>query len=112
MEPETQPYAQRLVKAVKDLNIARKNIQIYPPEHAQAKASIDRAFAAIQDMLADRPDWRLGVAKNTIIAEETDLDTASLSYCVELASSLSDHDIAAVKQYPQRIFITLDVPNC
>lgn len=100
METNNQTSAAKSIAVVKELNIARKNMQIYPSEHDQATQSLDRAYDAILNLLADREEWRLGVAKTTLLAPEEIPELSKLAASKELAVSLSEHDIAALTFFP------------
>jgi hypothetical protein len=100
METNNQTSAAKSIAVVKELNIARKNMQIYPPEHDQATQSLDRAYNAISNLLADREEWRLGVAKTTLLTPEEIPELSKLAASKELAVSLSGHDIAALTFSP------------
>lgn len=89
----------QIAEAMADLNIARKNVVIYPPEHVQVKASIDRALKSLDMVLKKIPELTIAIAKATILIGDEDLGGRNVGWN-ELARSLSQHEIAAICFYP------------
>ncbi|MDY6904453.1 MAG: hypothetical protein SWH61_07180 [Thermodesulfobacteriota bacterium] len=65
----TGPGMQQVLQALIALNIGRKNVFSYPPEHAQIRQSMDRAYNALAVLLEDRPGVTLGITGDSLIVE-------------------------------------------
>lgn len=85
----------QISEAVSDFNIARKNVVIYPSEHAQVKASVDRALKSIHMVLGWLPELTITVVKETLLIGSENLSARNLGH-QELALALKQHEIAAV----------------
>ncbi len=92
---ETPLDISRLSEAVIELNIARKNVSMYPPGHAQVERSVARAYAILNEMLSLWPRITIGVAKNTLLVGEDHLDSKNPVFR-DFAVSLNRLEIAAV----------------
>ncbi len=84
-----------LAEAVIELNISRKNVSFYPPEHVQVSRSIERAYNSVCKITNSQPEITLGVVKDRLLVGEEYLDPKNQVY-KELAVSLSRYGIAAV----------------
>ncbi len=90
------PLDTRLLSdAVIELNISRKNVSIYPPNHIQITKSIDRTFQLLTRLFQVRPEMTLGVARDTLLVGQDYLDKKNPVYR-DLALSMSQQGIAAV----------------
>ncbi len=70
----TDPDRPLLALFLQELNIARRNLNLYPPEHPRITASIDKTLALLNELFhADRV-VTLGIAPESIYFEETWLD--------------------------------------
>ncbi|GAB4387810.1 MAG: hypothetical protein Kow0025_03480 [Thermodesulfovibrionales bacterium] len=87
--------AKLLSETVIELNISRRNVGLYPPEHAIIRGSIERAFGLLERLFELREAVTLGVAKDTLIIDEYTLDRKNPVFR-EFASSLHRMGIAAV----------------
>ena len=87
--------AKLLSEAVIELNISRRSVGMYPPEHPIVKESIDRAFHCLQKLFEIRPVITLGVAGDTLVVDEYKLDRKNPVFR-EFATSLHDKGVAAL----------------
>ena len=87
--------AKLLSDAVIELNISRRSVGLYPPEHPIVRKSIDRAYQYLQKLFEIRPAITLGVASDTLVIDEYKLDRTNPVFR-EFANSLYDKGIAAV----------------
>jgi HEAT repeat protein len=87
--------ARLLSEAVIELNISRRNVALYPPEHAIIRDSMERAFGLLQRLFEIRESITLGVAKDALVIDEYTLDRKNAVFR-ELATSLHSKGIAAV----------------
>ncbi len=65
-----------LRKLVLELNILRRHINSYPPEHPLVVQALDRAYATISDLLSQSGKLAIGVTRNTLILGKDVLDAA------------------------------------
>jgi HEAT repeat protein len=100
--PESGPRGRRdklpldtkqIAEAVMELNILRKNVQVYPLGHDQVQRSLGRAYQALLKTLAVHSSLALGVAKNTLMLGDELLDPDSAVFR-ELTVALQRHDVA------------------
>ena len=89
------PKDQQVGDIVKELNIARKNISMYPPSHKQVQASLARAYQMLQQVLQADGAVSLGVAKRTLLVADRELDEKNVVYA-EFAAALSRFDLAGI----------------
>jgi hypothetical protein len=87
-----------IVLGVRELNIALKSVTIYPTEHDQVKASIERSFQALNNIFNYIPDITLAITGDSLMVGNEYLDPDN-AICKEFALSLKLHDIAAVTFY-------------
>lgn len=93
---EKLPLDTRLVsEAVIELNISKRSVKIYPPEHPIVKESISRAFIYLQKLLEIRSAITLGIAGDTFVVDEYKLDSKNPVFR-EFAGSLHSKGIAAI----------------
>lgn len=90
--------AKLLSEAVIELNISRRSVGLYPPEHPIAKESINRAFELLNKLFELRNSITLGIAKDTLVIDEYTLDSKNPVFS-EFALSLHDKGIAAITFY-------------
>ena len=90
--------AKLLSEAVIELNISRRSVGLYPPEHPIAKESINRAFELLNKLFELRNSITLGIAKDTLVIDEYTLDSKNPVFS-EFALSLHDKGIAALTFY-------------
>ncbi|MGA1826074.1 MAG: HEAT repeat domain-containing protein [bacterium] len=84
-----------LADTIIELNIARKNILIYPHEHIRIKTSTERAYAILIKIFELRSDITLGIAKDSLLVGNGYLDKKNPVF-KEFANALSQHSIAGV----------------
>jgi hypothetical protein len=87
--------AKLLSDAVIELNISRRSVGLYPPEHPIIRTSIERAFGLLQKLFAIRAEITLGIAKDALIVDEFTLDHRN-SVFKEFAQTLHTKGIAAI----------------
>lgn len=87
--------AKLLSDAVIELNISRRSVGLYPPEHPIVRTSIERAFEHLQKLFEIRAEITLGIAKDALIVDEYTLDRRNPVF-MEFAQTLHAKGIAAV----------------
>jgi HEAT repeat protein len=87
--------ARLLSDAIIELNIARRNVAIYPKNHPSVDRSLNRAFEFLYRIFDLRPEITLAVAKDTLIIDDYYLDKKNPVYS-EFALQLSRLNIAYV----------------
>lgn len=87
--------AKLLSDAIIELNISRRSVSLYPPDHPIVEESISRAFKLLQKLFELRSSITLGIAKDTLIIDEYSLDKKHPVFS-EFALSLHDRGIAAI----------------
>jgi len=87
-----------LSEAVIELNISRKNVELYPPDHPIIKDSIDRALDHLKNLLKSRSAITLGIAKNMLVIDDYTLDKKNPVF-QDFALSLYGKGIAAITFY-------------
>lgn len=87
--------AKLLSYAIIELNIARRNVAIYPQEHPSMERSLTRAFDFLKQLFQFRPEITFGIAKDTLIVDEYQLDKKNPVY-QEFALTLNKIHIASV----------------
>jgi hypothetical protein len=85
----------QIAEAVMELNILRKNVQIYPLVHNQVQRSLGRAHQALSRSLDVDSTVTLGIAKDALMIGNDVLDPEN-SVFKEFATAMKSHDIAAV----------------
>ncbi|MBM4135331.1 MAG: HEAT repeat domain-containing protein [Nitrospira sp.] len=95
-ESEKVLFDTRLLSdAIIELNIARRNVAVYPKGHPTVNQSLNRAFDLLQQLFIMRPEITFAIAKDTIIIDEYSLDKKNVTFR-EFALYLNSLDIAAV----------------
>jgi hypothetical protein len=87
-----------LSEAVIELNISRKNVELYPPDHPIIKESIDRTLEHFKKLFKLRSTITLGIAKNTLVVDDLTLDKKNPIF-QDFALSLFSKGIAAITFY-------------
>lgn len=87
--------AKLLSHAIKELNISKKNVGLYPRNHPLTTESIKRAFRFLQKLFESKGSITLGIARDSLIIDGAVLDkeTPALN---EFALSLHSKGIAAI----------------
>ena len=98
-EKKKLPIDARLLSdAVIELNISRRSVSLYPPEHPITQRSIESAYGLLKKLFEIRGSITLGVAKDVLMVDEYTLDRANPVF-IEFANSLFEKGIAAVTFY-------------
>ncbi|NOZ25679.1 MAG: HEAT repeat domain-containing protein [Nitrospirae bacterium] len=87
--------AQLLSEAIFELNVSRRNVNIYPAGHPSVERSLNKAFDSLERLFELRAEITFAVAKDTIIIEDSVLDKKNTAYR-EFALHLSGMNIAYV----------------
>ena len=87
--------ARLLTEAVIELNISRKSVGLYPPDHYIIRETINRAFGLLERLFELRSSITLGVAKDTLVIDEYSLDRHNPVFS-EFARSIHTKNIAAI----------------
>lgn len=88
--------AKLLSDAVIELNISRRSVSLYPPDHPIVEESLKKAFAYLQQLFELRAEITLGVAKDALFVDEYQLDRRNPVF-KEFSLSLHAKALAAVK---------------
>ncbi len=104
---QSGPALNHLLKIVVELNICRKNVFSYPPEHDQVNQSISRVLASLNLLLEKSPVLTLGITGDSLMVEVEypgalptilPLDPSHAA-CRDFSRSLKQHDVATVKLF-------------
>lgn len=87
--------ARLLTEAVIELNISRKSVGLYPPDHYIIKGTVNRAFGLLERLFELRSSITLGIAKDTLVVDEYCLDRKNPVFS-EFARSIHAKNIAAI----------------
>lgn len=87
--------ARMLSDAIIELNIARRNVSVYPKGHHLVEKSLDRAFGFFKGLFELRNEITIAVAKDMLIIDGQSLDRKNPVYR-EVALSFSNLNIASV----------------
>ncbi|MEC4684262.1 MAG: HEAT repeat domain-containing protein [Nitrospirota bacterium] len=87
--------AQLLSEAIFELNVSRRNVNIYPAGHPSVERSLNRAFDCLEKLFKLRPEITFAIAKDTIVIDNSVLDKKNAAYR-EFALHLSGMNIAFV----------------
>ncbi len=90
--------AKLLSDAVIELNISRRSVGLYPPEHPITRQSIESAYALLKRLFELRSSITLGVAKDVLMVEEYTLDRKNPVF-IEFAVALHAKGISAITFY-------------
>lgn len=94
----TQANSPLLTTFLRQLNISRRQLSLYPPEHQQIQNSVAKTIAILDELFHSRPHITLGIAPNALYFEQLWLDKNEPShrdfarFCYALGiSSISFH---------------------
>jgi len=87
--------AQLLSEAIFELNVSRRNVNIYPAGHPSVERSLNRAFDCLEKLFELRPEITFAIAKDTIVIDDSVLDKKNTAYR-EFALHLSGMNLAYV----------------
>jgi hypothetical protein len=87
-----------LSEAVTELSISRKNVELYPPDHPIIKNSLDRTLELLKKLFQRRNAITLGIAKNTLVVDDHNLDKRNPVF-QDFALSIYSRGIAAITFY-------------
>ncbi len=79
-EKELSIDARLLSDAIIELNIARRNVTIYPKDHPSVEKSLNRSFDLLQKIFELREDITIAIAKDTLIIDEFFLEKKNPVY--------------------------------
>jgi HEAT repeat protein len=85
----------QIAETVVELNITRKNVQIYPLGHEQVQQSIEKAYQTLLKTLDSHTELTFGIAKNSLMIDDSLLDPDNAVF-KEFATALSLHGIASL----------------
>jgi hypothetical protein len=85
----------QIAETVVELNITRKNVQIYPQGHEQVQQSIEKTYQTLLKTLKIHTKLTLGIAKNSLMIGDSLLDPDNAVF-KEFATALSLHGIASL----------------
>lgn len=95
-QPAWEPdRLQQFCNAISDLNIARKNTQIYPSDHEQVQRSVQKAFETLGQVLKDRAGFRLSMLKNGFMVDQQVLGSKNPAI-KEFAQSIRQQGIISI----------------
>ncbi len=92
---ETFPDIACITDAISELNITRKNVLIYPDEHAQIQSSIKRSFNALYRFFTSSPELRITITDKALIIGNEVLDSHNKRF-KEFADSLRQYEIVSI----------------
>lgn len=87
--------AKLLADAVIELNISRRSVGLYPPDHPIVRAAIEQAFNHLRKLFEIRSSITLGIVKEMLVIDEFTLDRRNPVYR-EFALSLHERGVAAI----------------
>jgi hypothetical protein len=85
----------RLIRIVRDFNLARTNAALYPPDHPLIAESLDRVYEALGGGAASGPALTLVATKGGLISGGERLDPRNAAYR-EFAAALGDRNILSL----------------
>ena len=93
---EKLPIDARLLSdAVIELNISRRTVGLYPPDHPFIKESLNRAFNFLQKLFELRASITLGIARDTLVIDEYIIERKNPVFR-EFAMSIHSKGIASI----------------
>ncbi len=95
LREKLSPDAKLLADAVIELNLWRRSLGIYPPEHPVIKNAIERASQNLEKLFEIRASITLGITKDALIVDEITLDRGNLVF-KEFAKTLHAKAISAI----------------
>jgi len=87
--------ARLLTEAVIELNISRKSVGLYPPDHHIIKGTIKRAFGLLERLFELRNSITLGASQDTLVIDQYSLDRKNPVFS-EFARSILSKNIAGI----------------
>jgi len=90
--------AKLLTDALIELNISRRSVGLYPPEHPITKESLGKAFDFLQKLFEIRSSITIGIAKDTLVVDEYTLERKNPVFR-DFALSIHAKGIAAITFY-------------
>ncbi len=90
--------AKLLSDAVIELNISRRSVGLYPPEHPITQRSIKGAYGLLKKLFELRSTITLGVAKDVLMVDEYTLDRKNPVF-IEFSTALHEKGISAITFY-------------
>ncbi len=87
--------ARLLSESIHELNIARRNVSIYPKEHPIVEKSLSKSYECFVELFELRNEITLSVAKDTLIVDDYYLDKAHPVFR-DFALCLTDLNIAFI----------------
>lgn len=94
-QQQTAPEFRLLANFIRELDIARRNLSLYPPSHPQITASTTATLQNLDRLYTSRPVVTLGVSPETLYFESTWLDKSNPVFS-KFARFLAGFGIAAV----------------
>lgn len=79
-EKELSIDARLLSDAIIELNIARRNVTIYPKDHPSVEKSLNRSYDFLQKIFEIREEITIAIAKDTLIIDEFYLEKKNPVY--------------------------------
>ncbi len=76
----TDQQNQRLIDFIYELNIARRNLSLYPPEHPRIAISHKKALELLHLLLEQRGELHLGVAPEALMLDQQWLDKENRTF--------------------------------
>ncbi len=73
-----------IITFLQKLNVARRHLSIYPPEHPAIRESIGKTLATLQEFFLSSPQLSIGIAPNAVYYEEIkfdDQESAVADFC-------------------------------
>jgi len=92
---QTSQEIRLLSDFIHELNIARRNLSLYPPSHPQIAVSTTATLQLLMQLCETRPVITLGVSPDTLYFESNWLDKTNPTF-TKFARFLSDFGIAAL----------------
>ena len=93
--PTSNPDKPLLTNFLHELNISRRQLSLYPPEHPQIVTSINRTLAVLDDLFHSDPVITLGIAPDALYFEQLWLDREDSTH-QEFAKFFSGVGIASI----------------
>ncbi|UCH82377.1 MAG: HEAT repeat domain-containing protein [Nitrospiraceae bacterium] len=91
-------YRKLLGNAIKELNISRHNVSIYPKDHPIVKKSMDLAYENLRRLFEMRTEVAVAVVGDSIMVDEEPLDKQNRVYS-EFSSALKRKSISLITFY-------------
>jgi hypothetical protein len=112
--PKYTSEVELISRAINELSISRKSIELYPPEHPIIKESVERATELLKNVLKKRGEITIGIAKDTLVVDDFTLDKKNPSF-QEFAINFYCKGIVAITIYSKinvnDLFVFLNLIN-